>query len=62
MKKQKYRKKRPQPPKWVWLITDGCRFCENRSNCGGCKVMKEQVAFQKEKRKRIEKAEIRKLY
>ena len=62
MKKKKHRKRRPQPPRWVWYMLDGCWFCENRTNCGRCKVMKEQVAFQKQKQKRKEKAELRKLY
>ena len=45
------RKKRPQPPKYFWYDTDGCWFCKKKNACGGCKVMKEIVAEQKEKQK-----------
>lgn len=50
--KEKVRKARPQPPKHAWLNLDGCWFCDNKNNCNGCKVLKQIVAKQKEKRKR----------
>ena len=54
------RKVRPQPPHHIWLDVDGCWFCDNRNGCGGCKVMKEYVAIQKTKQKRIEKNKFKK--
>lgn len=40
MSKKKYRKSRPQPPKYHWFGADGCWFCKNRNACGGCKTLK----------------------
>lgn len=36
--------KQKVPPKWWILDTDGCWFCKNRNNCGGCKNLKTQKA------------------
>ena len=36
------RKMRPQPPWWWTLDNDNCWFCKNRTNCGGCKLLKQQ--------------------
>ena len=54
MSKIKYRKARPQPPKYFWLDADNCWFCEgkNRNGCNGCKVLKKCV---KEKGKKRDK-------
>lgn len=49
------RKVKPQPPWHFWYDVDGCWFCDNRTGCGRCKVMKNYVAAQKEKQKRKEK-------
>lgn len=49
------RKVRPQPPHHIWWEVDGCWFCKKKNACGGCKVMKEYVAVQKEKQKRKDK-------
>ena len=61
MAKVKYRKARPAVAWYVWLDRDGCWFCKNRNNCGGCKANKREVAFQKEKQKRKEKAKLKKI-
>ena len=45
------RKKRPQPPRWWTLDNDNCWFCKNRNNCGNCKLLKEQRAIERRKRK-----------
>ena len=55
MAKKKFRKVRPQPPRHAWLDLDGSWFCKKENACGGCKVMKEIVAEQKEKQKRKQK-------
>ena len=52
MSKVKYRKARPQPPRYYWLDADGCYFCKNKNNCNGCKVLKKYV---KEKGKKRDK-------
>ena len=44
MAKIKYRKKRPQPPKYYWSDTDNCWACKDRNNCNGCKFLKRYVA------------------
>lgn len=44
-------KKRPQPPRWWTLDNDNCWFCKNRNNCGNCKLLKEQRAIERRKRK-----------
>lgn len=53
------RKVRPQPPHHVWLDVDGCWFCKKKNACGGCKVMKDHIANQREKQKRFEKKELK---
>lgn len=60
MSKIKYRKVTPQPPRYAWLDLDGCYFCNNRNNCGNCKVMKGYVIKQKEKLKKRDKREYEK--
>lgn len=60
--KKKYRKAKPQPAYYYWLETDGCWDCNRKTQCGSCKRLKEQVAYEKEKRKRIEKQKLRGLY
>lgn len=47
--KKNNRKPKPQPPKWAWYELDGCWFCKKKNACGGCKVMKQYAAKQKEK-------------
>ena len=54
------RKVRPQPPHYTWLDMDGCWFCKKVNACGGCKVMKNFVAEQKKKQKRIQKNKLKK--
>ena len=46
------RKMRPQPPWWWLLDTDGCWFCNNRNNCGNCKLLKKQRVLENKKRDR----------
>lgn len=52
--KIKYRKAKPQPPKWYWFDSDNCYQCKNRNNCSGkgCKFLKKVVAIQNNKKKR----------
>lgn len=45
------RKMHPQPPWWWTLDNDNCWFCKNRNNCGNCKLLKEQRAIERKKRK-----------
>ena len=45
------RKKRPEPPKYFGLDTDGCWFCKNRKGCAGCKVLKRYNAEKTSQRK-----------
>ena len=40
-----------QPPWWWTLDNDNCWFCKNRNNCGNCKLLKEQRAIERRKRK-----------
>lgn len=54
MSKSKRRKAHPQPPHYYWLDTDNCWDCNNRNSCGGCKRLKQQRAYEREKRKRDE--------
>ena len=57
--KKKYRKAKPQPPHHYWL--DDCIvFCKKNTRCGSCKWLKKYSAYEKEKRKRKEKAELKK--
>ena len=32
------RKPVPSMPYWYWMGQDGCWFCENRRNCGRCRI------------------------
>ena len=50
MSKVKYRKARPQPPKYYWSDTDYCWFCKNKNNCNGCKVLKKYIKEKDKKR------------
>lgn len=52
-KKKIFRKPKPQPPKWFWLDTDGCR---------NCKQLKEMRKIEKDKRERKEKQKIQSYY
>lgn len=52
------RKMRPQPPKWWTLDNDNCWFCKDRNNCNGCKLLKEQRAYENKKQDRKEKRRI----
>ena len=57
--KIKYRKAKPQPPRHYWL--DDCVvFCNKTTQCGSCKWLKEYAAYEKEKRSRKEKTELKK--
>ncbi len=57
--KEKIRKAKPQPPRHYWL--DDCIvFCNRKTQCGSCKKLKEYSAYEKAKRKRKEKAELKK--
>ena len=58
MGKNAYRKPRPAIPKYVWLDRDGCWFCKNQKGCNNCKANKEDLAEQKQKKKRQDKKEI----
>ena len=58
-------KPKPSPPRWYWLDTDGCWWCKYRYNqqgCTNCKILKEIVAEQREKKRRGEKNELNKLF
>ena len=57
--KIKYRKARPQPKRIFWLDMDNCYACKNRNNCGNCKILKKQSAYEKECRNRKEKQKIK---
>ena len=61
-KKKKFRKKTPQPP-YHWILdSDGCWDCNcNHNGCRGCKRLKEQRAYERDKRKRHEKMNLRKI-
>ena len=62
MSKQKFRKATPQPPHYFWLDSDGCWDCNCKHHgCRGCKRLKEQKAYDQEKRKRKEKQNLRKV-
>lgn len=50
--KSKRRKPRPQPPKKFFTDNDNCWFCKNKSNCSGCKILKEAVFEQNLKYKK----------
>lgn len=52
MSRVKRRKQRPQPPWYYWYDTDGCWFCDHRSGCSGCKVLKRYIAEGKGRNKR----------
>lgn len=57
--KKKYRKAKPQPPHHYWY--DDCMVvCNKKTRCGSCKFLKEFAAYEKEKRKRIEKQKLKK--
>lgn len=51
------RKPKPSPPKWYWADSDNCWFCNNRTNCNACKIMKKLSKYdrtrEKEKTRRI---------
>lgn len=51
MGKNSKRKQKPQPPKWFNQDTDDCWWCNNRQNCGNCKMLKK---FKKTKERGIE--------
>lgn len=53
------RKPRPAAPNYRYWDTDGCWFCKNRNGCGSCKVNKQYVAKQKQKRDREFKRQMR---
>ena len=58
-KKKKFGKKTPQPS-YHWLLdSDGCWDCNCNHN--GCKRLKEQRAYERDKRRRKEKMDLRKL-
>lgn len=39
--KEKFRKPRPQPPKWFWADNDNCWDCKyNYTKCNSCKRLK----------------------
>lgn len=61
-KKRKYRKQTPQPPYYWLLDSDGCWDCNcNRNGCGGCKRLKEQRDYERQRRDRKAKQNLRKL-
>ena len=57
--KIKYRKARPQPPRYYWWDTDCCWACKDRNNCNGCKRLKQYVANTRHNR-RTEKQKLKK--
>ena len=62
MSKQKFRKATPQPSHYFWLDADGCWDCNcNHNGCRGCKRLKEQKAYDQERRKRKEKQNLLKV-
>lgn len=50
-RKKKKRKPVPQPPKYYWWQNDNCWWCQNRSGCRGCKVLKGAVAANSKKKR-----------
>ena len=39
--KKKYRKPRPQPPRWFWWDNDNCWDCKyNHNKCNSCERLK----------------------
>lgn len=61
-RKRKIRKKTPQPPYYWLLDSDDCWNCNcNHNGCRGCKRLKEQRAYERDKRKRQEKMNLRKI-
>ena len=59
MSKIKYRKARPQPPRYYWWDTDCCWACKDRNNCNGCKRLKQYIANTRHNR-RAEKQKLKK--
>lgn len=49
------RKPKPSMPRWFWLDTDGCWWCDNRNNCGSCKILKRANALIRKERERKNK-------
>lgn len=49
---KRIRKMHPQPPIWWLLDSDDCYFCKNKSNCGGCRILKKVKAQQDRKRRK----------
>lgn len=52
MAKKKWRKPRPQPPRYYWADTDCCWPCDHRNGCSGCKFLKQYIAEGKGRNKR----------
>lgn len=57
--KKKIRKPHPQPAHFYWFDVDGCWACQNKNNCGNCKMLKKEAHFAKEKIKRQEKNKLK---
>ena len=53
------RKKRPEPPSYFWLDTDGCWFCKKKNACGGCKVLKQYIHEKGRSKRKIQRDEKR---
>lgn len=61
MSKQKFRKPTPQPPNYYWLDSDGCWDCNcNHNGCRNCKRLKEQKVYDRDRRERKEKQNLKK--
>ncbi len=56
---KRWRKMRPEPPKFFWYDTDGCWACKNRHGCSGCKFLKRYIAEDKGRNKKKVKARLK---
>lgn len=61
-KKRKFRKQTPQPPYYWILDSDGCWDCNcDYNGCRNCKRLKKQRTYERDKRNRQEKMNLRKV-
>ena len=58
---KRWRKPRPEPPKYYWWDTDCCWPCKNRNGCSGCKHLKQYIAEGKQRNKKSVKDNIKQI-
>lgn len=56
---KRWRKARPQPPRYFWFDADGCYACKNRNGCSGCKLLKRYIAEGKGRNKKEIKSQLK---